>query len=59
MKIYIGILVLFLFSCQSQQSENQTPSIDSSQTVILEKIPLDTPQLEEVFIDSTAIGMKA
>ncbi len=58
MKFYIGLIIVFLLSCQNRQNKNATSNNDANQIHLTELIPTDTVQLEEVFIDSTTVGRK-
>lgn len=59
MKIYLGLILFCLLSCQNRQERNvASNNSDSIQKVQTETIPKDTVQLEEVFIDSLNIGRK-
>lgn len=58
MKFYIGLILFFLLSCQNRQDKNAKSNSDNKQINLIETIPTDTFQLEEVFIDSTNIGRK-
>lgn len=59
MKIYIGLILILLLSCQSQQDKIVASiNFDNSQIKLPEASATDTVLLEELFIDSLTIGRK-